>query len=252
MKGTSGNSDSAAPAAAQGAFSTTHWSVVLTARLDDPKRARAAMERLCSTYWYPLYAYLRRRGYQPVDAEDLVQGFIEHLLECRFFELADPQKGRFRSYLLTSLNHFVSDVAARTNALKRGGGKPALTLDVAEIEHRYALELTDTCNPEQLYERRWALTLLEVVLKRLEQEVMEAGRGRMFSQLKGVLTGDRGGMSHAELARRLDMSEAAVTMAVHRLRRRFRQLIRSEIAHTVRQPDEIEDEMRHLCQVLSG
>lgn len=233
-------------------FPSTHWSVVLATHADDPARARQALERLCTTYWYPLYAFLRRRGHQPADAEDLVQGFIAHLLEHRFFQAADPDKGRFRSYLLASLNHFVSDATDRDDRLKRGAGKPLLSLDAVMAERRYALEPADPCNPEQLFERRWALTLLDTVLQRLETEAAESGRVDLFRQIKGVLVGDRSGVSYAELAPKLGLSEAALTMTVQRLRRRYRELVREEIAHTVSRPVEIDEEMRHLFQVLSG
>jgi RNA polymerase sigma factor (sigma-70 family) len=233
-------------------FATTHWSVVLAARADDPARAREALEQLCTVYWYPLYAFLRRRGNQPADAEDLVQGFIEHLLECGFFLATDPDKGRFRSYLLTSLNHFLADGAVRAGRLKRGAGKLPLSLDAVVAERRYALEPADHCDPEQLFEHRWALTLLDTVLKRMETEAAESGRANLFHQIKGLLQGDRGEMPYAKLAPKLGMSEGALTVTVHRLRRRYRELVREEIAHTVSHPVEIDEEMRHLFRVLGG
>jgi RNA polymerase sigma factor (sigma-70 family) len=233
-------------------FATTHWSVVLAAQADDPACARAALEQLCTVYWYPLYAFLRRRGQQPPDAEDLVQGFIEHLLESGFFQAADPDKGRFRAYLLTSLKHFLADAADRAACLKRGSGKPTLSLDAIAAERRYALEPADPCTPEQLFERRWAMTLLDTVMQRLETEAAESGRTDLFRQIKGVLLGDRGGVPYAGLASQLGMSETALTVTVHRLRRRYRELVREEIAHTVSRPVEIDEEMRHLFQVLSG
>jgi RNA polymerase sigma factor (sigma-70 family) len=233
-------------------FPSTHWSVVLATHTHDPARARAALQQLCTVYWYPLYAYLRRRGQQPADAEDLVQGFIAHLLARQFFQIADPGKGRFRSYLLISLNHFVADIAERDGRQKRGAGVPLLSLDVITAEHRYAQEPADPHNPEQLFERRWALTLLDAVLQRLEREAAESGRRELFRQIKGVLLGERSGVPYAQLAPQVGMSEAALTMTVHRLRRRYRELIREEIAHTVSRPVEIEEEMRHLFQVLSG
>ena len=233
-------------------FHTTHWSVVLAANADDPARARDALEKLCAVYWYPVYAFLRRRGLQPADAEDLVQGFLEHLIERRLFEAADPDKGRFRSYLLASLHHYLADTADRAWCLKRGAGKPLISLDAMAAECRYALEPADPCTPEQLFERRWALTLLDTVLQRLETEATESGRADLFGRIKGVLLGDRGGVPYFELAPQLGMSEAALTMTVHRLRRRYRELVREEIAHTVSRPVEIDEEMRHLFQVLSG
>ena len=233
-------------------FPSTHWSVVLTAHADNPALARDALEKLCNAYWYPLYAFLRRRGHQPADAEDLVQGFIAHLLERQFFQAADPDQGRFRSYLLASLNHFVADAAARAGRQKRGDGKPLLSLDAVVAERRYDLEPADPCNPEQLFERRWALTLLDTVLQRLETEAAECGRADLFRQIKGVLLGDRGGVTYVELAPQLGLSEAALTMTVQRLRRRYRELVREEIAHTVSSPTEVDAEMRHLFQVLGG
>ncbi len=170
----------------------------------------------------------------------------------QFFQAADPDKGRFRSYLLASLNHFVADAAARAGRLKRGDGRPLLSLDAVVAERRYAQEPADPGNPEQLFERRWALTLLDTVLQRLETEAAESGRADLFRQIKGVLLGDRGGVPYAELAPQLGMSEAALTMTVHRLRRRYRELVREEIAHTVSRPVEIDEEMRHLFQVLGG
>lgn len=238
------------PAAAT--FTTTHWSVVLAVHTEDPARARDALEKLCTVYWYPLYAYLRRRGHAPADAEDLVQGFIAHLLERQFFQDADPDKGRFRSYLLASLNHFVADESKWNVRLKRGAGKPLLSLDAAMAERRYKLEPADPATPEQLFERRWALTLLDTVLQRLEREAAESGRADLFGQIKSLLVGDRGGATYAELAPQLGLSEAALTMTVQRLRRRYRELVREEIAHTVSRPVEIDEEMRHLFQILSG
>jgi len=234
------------------AFPSTHWSVVLAAHADSPARARDALEQLCTVYWYPLYAFLRRSGHQPADAEDLVQGFIAHLLERRFFQAADPDKGRFRSYLLASLNHFVADAAQRAGCLKRGEGRHLVSLDAMSAERRYDLEPADPSNPEQLFERRWALTLLDTVLQRLETEAAESGRADLFRQIKGVLQGDRGGVTYAALAPQLGLSEAALTMTVQRLRRRYRELVREEIAHTVSRPVEIDEEMRHLFQVLGG
>jgi len=233
-------------------FPSTHWSVVLSTQADNPAQARAALEALCTVYWYPLYAYLRRRSQQPADAEDLVQGFIEHLLERRFFQAADPDKGRFRAYLLASLKHFVAAAATRAGRLKRGDGRPPLSLDVVLAERRYAQEPVDPANPEQFYERRWALTLLETVLRRLETEAADSGRADLFRQVKGVLLGDRGGVTYAELAPQLGLSETALSVTVHRLRRRYRELVREEIAQTVSRPVEIDEEMRHLFQALGG
>ena len=233
-------------------FPSTHWSVVLAARADNPAVARAALEQLCTVYWYPLYAFVRRRGHQPANAEDVVQGFIIHLFEHHFFQAADPDKGRFRSYLLASLNHFMADAADRAGRQKRGDGRPLLSLDAGLAERRYAQEPADPCDPEQLFERRWALTLLDTVLQRLETEAAESGRANLFRQIKGVLQGDHDGMTLVQLAPQLGMSEAALTMTILRLRQRYRELVREEIAHTVSRPVEIDEEMRYLFQVLSG
>ena len=233
-------------------FETTHWSVVLATGAHDPARARDAIEQLCLTYWYPLYLYLRRRGHQPADAQDFVQGFIAHVLENRFFQSAHPHKGRFRMYLLASLNHFLADASDWNGRLKRGGGNPLRPLDPAAAERRYAREPVDASNPEQLFERRWAMTLLDNVLRRLEAEAVAGGHADLFRQLKGMLVGDPGELSYLQLEERLGMGEAALKMSVHRLRQRFRELFRDEIAHTVGQPSEIDEEMRHLFQVLGG
>ncbi len=232
-------------------FPSTHWSVVLATHTLDPNRAREALQQLCTAYWYPLYAYLRRRGHQPADAEDLVQGFIAHLLSNQFFTSAVSDKGRFRSYLLAALNHFVADTVDHAHRQKRGDGKPLLSLDAIVAEHRYALEPANPDTPEQLFERRWALTLLDNVLRQLESEAAASGRADLFARLKGVLLGDRG-VSYAELAPQLGLSEAALSMTVHRLRRHYRELVCEEIAHTVSRPVEIEEEMRHLFKILSG
>lgn len=237
---------------AAGTFASTHWSVVLAAGQGNDARALAALEVLCRTYWYPLYAFLRRRGQQPADAEDLVQGFLEHVLERKFIQDAHPHKGRFRSYLLASLNHYVADAADRAGRMKRGAGQPHFSLDAVEAERRYALEPVDPADPQSLFERRWALTLLDAVLYRLEAEAAESGRAELFRRVKDALLGDRSGMAYAQLAPQLGMSEAALTMTVQRLRRRYRELVREEIAHTVSSPGEVEEEIRHLFRVLGG
>jgi RNA polymerase sigma-70 factor (ECF subfamily) len=233
-------------------FATTHWSVVLASRDRDPERALAALERLCRTYWYPLYAYVRRHGHAPADAEDLVQGFFAQLLRRQSFQLADPHRGRFRSFLLASLNHFLADAANRASTLKRGGGQPVLSLDTEAAERHYQREASADADPERLYERRWALALLEVVLQRLEAEVAGIGQADRFAALKGALVGERSPLPYAEVGKRLGLTEAAVKMTVQRLRRRYRELVREEIAHTVSSEDEIDEEMRHLFRVLGG
>jgi len=233
-------------------FVTTHWSVVLEARDQRSPQAAAALEQLCRTYWYPLYAYVRRRGYGEHDAQDLAQGFFARLVERNYLEAVGRQKGKFRSFLLAALNHFVSDEWDRARAEKRGGRETFISLDDQTAEDRYRQEPADELSPERIYERRWAMTLLDQVLRQLEAEFAATGRLRLFEQLKVFLLDEKGVGSYAETAARLEMTEGALRVAVHRLRQRYGELFRDEIAHTVASPDEIEDEVRHLLSVLSG
>ncbi len=233
------------------AFVTTHWSVVLTAGGSDSTRAQDALARLCQTYWYPLYAYVRRRGSSPHDAEDLTQEFFARLLRANYLGNAQREKGRFRWFLLSALKHFLANEWDRARAKKRGGGKAAISLNAEAAESRYTLEPADTLTAERIYERRWALTLLDQVLRTLEREHELTGKRELFDELRFCLTGERSKLPYAELAARLGMSEAAVKVAVHRLRRRYRELLRAEIANTVSSPEEVEDEIRHLFDVLA-
>ena len=233
-------------------FSATHWSVVLAARGDDPSRARAALETLCRAYWYPLYAFLRRAGQGPHDAEDAVQGFFTACLEKNYLAAAEERKGRFRSFLLLALKRFLAKERDKSRAQKRGGGLKPIALDSLTAEQRYALEPANRLSADKLFERRWALTLLEQVLRRLREEQEAAGRLDAFEQLKEFLLAGGRGTPYAELAGRLGTSEGAVKVAVHRLRQRYRQLLEEEIANTVSSPKEIEDERRYLLAVLSG
>ncbi len=239
-------------ASAASLFVTTHWSVVLASRDRDPDRAQAALEHLCRTYWYPLYAHIRRKGRTSTDAEDLVQGFLDRLLRRGGFQVADPGRGRFRSFLLTALNHFLADAADGASALKRGGGQPVLSLDAESAERRYQQEASSESDPEQAYERRWAVALLSAVLHRLEAEAAASGQADRFALLKDALVGERGTQSYAEVGQRLGVSQASVAMTVLRLRRRYRELVREEIARTVSSEDEIEEEIRYLFRVLGG
>ena len=238
-------------ASRQPAFVTTHWSVVLTAGRTDTTRARGALERLCQTYWYPLYAYVRRRGYSPEDAQDLTQEFFARLLEHNWIGRADQQRGRFRSFLLSAMNHFLADEWDKARAQKRGGGLAHVPLQFDAAETRYSHEPADHVTPEQNYERRWALTLLDEVLRRLRTEYEQEGRGELFAALHPCLVGDRSSQPYAELAVKLGISEGTVKSAVHRLRQRYRQLLRDEIAQTVAEPGEVDEELRHLFAVLS-
>ena len=236
-----------------GVFATTHWTVVLAAGRDRSEAAAAALEELCRTYWYPLYAYLRRKGYSEHDAQDLTQGFIFQLLERRSIEKVEPQKGKFRSFLLASLNYFLADERDRAQAQKRGGGNEVLSLELNEAEGRYALDArADHSTPERLFERRWALTLLDCVLARLTREFAEAGKGELFQQLQSFLVEGSRGKSYHEIALETGLSEEAVKKAVQRMRQRYYQLFRQEIAQTVGTSGEVEEELRHLCGVLSG
>jgi RNA polymerase sigma-70 factor (ECF subfamily) len=232
-------------------FATTHWSVVLAAGRKSSPRAQEALAALCQTYWYPLYACVRRQGHPPHAAQDLTQEFFARLLEKNFLGDVRRARGRFRSFLLAALKHFLANEWDRERALKRGGGREFISLE-AEAEARYALEPVDLDSPDRLYERRWALTLLERVLAALKREWTIAGRAAHFDALKDTLAGGRGSVPYAQLAERLGMSEEAVKVAAHRLRKRYRELLRSEIAQTVARPEEVEDEIRHLFTVLSS
>jgi RNA polymerase sigma-70 factor (ECF subfamily) len=233
------------------AFVTTHWSVVLTAGRTDTVRAQNALAKLCSTYWYPLYAYVRRRGQSPEDAQDLTQEFFARLLERNWIGRADQQKGRFRSFLLSAMNCFLADEWDKARAQKRGGGQTAVPLQFDTAETRYGHEPADTVTPEQNFERRWALTLLEEVLRQLRSTYEQDGRTELFEALHPCLIGDRTAQPYSELAARLGVNEGTVKSAVHRLRQRYRQVLRDEIAQTVAEPGEIDEELRHLFAVLA-
>jgi RNA polymerase sigma-70 factor (ECF subfamily) len=226
--------------------------VVRAAGQGSTTHACAALGKLCQIYWYPLYAYVRRRGHSPEDAQDLTQEFFARLLENQLLASADPQLGRFRSYLLTTLNHFLANEWKKTQAQKRGGGSQTLSLDWAAAEQRYDLEPADNSAPDKIFEKQWALTLLGEVLNRLEREYQSAGKQALFAALKQTLMGVRESLPYAELARALGLSEGAVKVAVHRLRKRYRELVRDEIAGTLDQPADIESEMRHLFGALVG
>jgi RNA polymerase sigma factor (sigma-70 family) len=233
-------------------FSTTHWSTVLAAGDLQSVRSADALEKLCRTYWYPLYAYVRRRGFELHEAEDLTQEFFARFLAGNYVAKATPAKGRFRFYLLSALTHFLSDAWDHERRLKRGGDQQTISIDVKNGEGRYQLEPWHDWSPDRLYERRWALTLLEQVLTQLRHEYDTAGKTQLFQKLKEFLTGDQERASYGEMAQEFEMSEGALRVAVHRLRRRYSELFRTEIAHTVSSPEEIEEEMQHLLEVLSG
>ena len=231
-------------------FVTTHWSLVVAARGQKTPQSADALEKLCRAYWYPLYAYVRRRGQSPEDAKDLTQEFFARLLERDWVGRADRQKGRFRSFLLSTMNHFLADEWDKARAQKRGGGMASVPLQFDTAETRYGHEPADNTTPEHSYERRWALTLLEEVLQRLRSEYEQEGRAEFFAALHPCLVGDRTAQPYAELAVKLGVSEGAVKSAVHRLRQRYRELLRDEIGRTVAEAGEVDEELRHLFTVL--
>jgi RNA polymerase sigma factor (sigma-70 family) len=213
--------------------------------------ARTALDALCRRYWHPLYAFVRCNGFSPPDAQDLTQGFFLQLLKNRDLDAVDPRKGKFRSFLLASLKHYLANARDRARAQKRGGGVVPISIDEQDAEGRLRLEPADRMTPEKAYERRWALAVIDQALAKLREEYAAAGRLDLFEPLKAGLTGEEAGLAHAEIGRRLDMSPGAVKVAAHRLRRRFRDILRAEIADTVSQPGEIEEEIRHLYRALS-
>ncbi len=233
-------------------FATTRWSVVLAAGERDTPGSREALARLCETYWYPLYAFARRWGHTADEAQELTQEFFSRLLEKHYLGDVRPERGRFRSFLLASLKHFLLNERDRALAQKRGGGQAPIPLEIDTAEGRYRLEPVETTTPETVFERRWALTLLERVLQRLGDEYAETGRAQLFDALKGLLTGQSDAPKYAEIGAALGMSDGAVKVAVHRLRRRFGELLRDEIADTVSDPAEIDDEIRYLFKVLGA
>ncbi len=234
-----------------GRFATTHWSVVRAAGRPKSASYQQALETLCQTYWFPLYAYLRRQGYDSHQAEDYTQAFFAGLLAKGGLRLADPKRGKFRSFLLAALKHFLANERDRAQAQKRGGGRKVLSLDFENAEIQYALEPAHQLSPEKLFERSWALTVLERTMTRLQAESAGAKKRKAFDLLKVYLTGERSSVSYRDVAAELDMTEGAVKVAVHRLRRRYRELLRDEIAQTVTAEDEIDAEIRDLFAALA-
>lgn len=234
-----------------GTFAATHWSVVLALGQEDSPKFTAAFEKLCRAYWYPLYAHIRQRGHSPEDAQDLTQSFFLHLLERRPFAGLHPSKGRFRSFLLAALKFFLADQRDHRLALKRGGGREVVSIDAREAEARYGLESVDSRSPDRLFERRWALALLEQVTAHLASHYADNGQAELFRHLEPFLVEGTCAKSYAAVGDELHLSEAAVSKAVQRLRHRYGQLFREEIAHTLANPAEVEDELRHLREVIS-
>ena len=231
-------------------FATTHWSLVTAARPDEASqtRARHALEELCRAYWYPLYAFVRHRGYSPDDAQDLTQSFFARIIETGGLASADPGRGRFRSYLLGAMKHFLANEWHRARTQKRGGGISFLEWDALEPEARYALEPGQPADPDTTFDREWAMALTARAMELLRVEYETAGKSEPFEALKGSLTGEE--PARNETAQRLGMTEGAVKVAVHRLRQRYRDLLRAEIAETVAQRSDIDDEMRYLVAAL--
>jgi len=218
----------------------------------DSAQAVDALAQLCRTYWYPVYAFVRRQGHESHDAEDLTQEFFARFLAKEYFGRADPMLGRFRSFLLACVKNFLSEQRRQARRLKRGGRQTIISWDSQTAEERYRSEPADPVTPEQVYDRRWALTLLETVLARLAEQQSAAGNKQVFARLKDYLWGETRETGYAEMAERLGMTKGAVKVTVHRLRRRLRDLLREEVAHTVAVGEEIDEELRHLIGVIRG
>lgn len=231
-------------------FHTTHWSLVVAAGHAPTTEARKALSRLCEIYWYPLYAFVRRQGQNAENALDLTQGFFTRLLEKKDIASADQSRGRFRSWLLAAMKHFMANEYYKNQAQKRGGGKRVLSFEMQDAEDRYRLEPSHEMTPERIFDRRWALTILEQVLRSLEEQMKRAGKQKQFEKLKAFLTTEDSHTPYARIAVELSMSEGAVKVAVHRLRRKYRELLTGEIANTVDSQDDVPGEIEHLLACL--
>ena len=233
-------------------FGTTHWSVVLAARESGSHAATEALEQLCANYWPPLYAYLRRCGHSPADAQDLTQEFFSRFLDKDYLQHLRHAEGRFRSFLLTFLKHFLSDARDRAHAQKRGGGWVVVSLDETSMEEAYLTAQAAAPTPEEAFEHRWAQRILEEAVRRLREEYAAGGKAELFEALKDVQPGERGPLTYAEIGTRLGLSEGGVKTAVHRLHQRHREVLRDVVAHTVNSPLEVDEEIRHLIAILGG
>ena len=233
-------------------FTTTHWSIVLNAQDTASPLAKAALEKLCRTYWYPLYVFVRRQVQDEESAKDLTQGFFARLVEKRYLAQVQREKGKFRSFLLAALKQFLADERDKVRAQKRGGGQTFISLDTATGEERYRLEPVETLSAERLFERRWALTLLEQARARLKEEYVESGKSSLYDRLRLFEGGDKNAPPYAQVAAELGLTESGLKSAVFRLRQRYRELVREEVAHTVDSPEEVDGEIRHLISVISG
>jgi RNA polymerase sigma-70 factor (ECF subfamily) len=237
---------------AGGVFATTHWTAVLAAGRCDSPHAQVALEELCHTYWYPLYAYVRRQGHSREDAEDLTQGFFARLLEKNYLEGITSDKGKFRSFLLVALKRFLANEWDRANRQKRGGGVLPLSLDWQDAETRYQINPADHLSPDKLYDRAWAVVVLERVITRLQSENAAEHKASLYGSLKSFLMMGKSEIPYAQAATTLDMSEGAVRVAVHRLRRRYRELLREEITQTLANPAQADEELQALFSALAG
>jgi DNA-directed RNA polymerase specialized sigma24 family protein len=246
FRATSQNPPSTGPAR----FSTTHWSIVAEAAQDDSPNASDAMAQLCRSYWYPLYAYVRRKGYDAPDAQDLTQEFFARLLARNFLNVADRNKGKFRSFLLGSMEHFLAREWTKARAQKRGGSQTIFSLDALNAETRYRMEPVNELTADRIFERRWATTVLEEAMARLADESIASQKGDLFAKLQPFLSGDNGDDSYGETAASLNMTAGAIKVAIHRLRQRFGELVREEIARTVAAPAQVDDELRYLVALL--
>jgi DNA-directed RNA polymerase specialized sigma24 family protein len=233
-------------------FTTTHWSVVLAAGSGSSPEAQAALGRLCQSYWYPIYAFVRRQGFNAHDSEDVVQGFLAHLLARPFLRGVACENGKFRSFLLASLRNFMADQRDKSSALKRGAGQPVISFDSEEAASLYASEPVNTLSPDKLLERRWAMTLLERAQARLKDEYAVAGKQQLFEKLRQFNATSEAAPLYRELATELDMPENTLKSLIHRMRQRYRQLLREEVAQTVSTAAEVDDEIRYLLQVASS
>ena len=232
-------------------FATTHWSVVLQAGDNQSSHGSAALEKLCRTYWFPIYAFVRRKGHGEEDAKDLTQQFFACLLERKDFQMVDARKGKFRTFLVASLTHFLSNQRDYAQAAKRGGGKFILSLDAVSPEQFQRFEPAVDVTPDKLFDQRWAMTLLEGAVLRLKREQLEAGKAEQFDLLKGFLTSEPRDGEYGQLAERLGCAGQSVAVTVHRLRQRYRELVRAEVTNTVSSPTEVDEEMRYLFSVLN-
>ncbi len=243
-------SDDSSSGAGKGSFPTTHWSAMLAAGYKPGAKVNAALGELCATYWYPLYAFARRNGRRPADAQDLTQGFFAHLIEKQLVHRVDPRKGRFRSFLLGCFKVFLASEHERAHSQRRGGGILIVPLDSQEAERRFGGETPTAATPEELFDRHWAVAALDAALARLELEMRQSGRAVLFEKLLPGLQGDEDGPSYAEIARGLGTTEGTIKVTIHRLRQRYREILRAVVAQTVNDPMDVETELAQLMAAL--